>query len=76
MAFHLSWGSSRTQLRRIHVISSTEEENIMDNKNELQYILARNALDKLVDMGLMSREEYTLAEGYIAEKYRPLLRTA
>lgn len=47
----------------------------MENKNELQYILARDALRKLMDMGLLHEQEYALAERYIAEKYRPLLHS-
>ena len=46
----------------------------MKNKNELDYILSLGALKKLLALGLLSDEEYALAEVHIAEKYRPLLR--
>jgi len=48
----------------------------MESKNELYYILARNALEKLMGMGHLTCEQYARAESYIAEKYRPLLRYA
>jgi len=47
----------------------------MKNKNELYYILALGALEKLMNMGYLSQREYELAEGYLAEKYRPILRS-
>ena len=46
----------------------------MKNTNELYYILSRQALEKLVELGLLSQQEFDLAESYLAEKYRPLLR--
>ena len=47
----------------------------MDGVNELHYTLAVNALKKLLTMGMISEKEYAVAEGYIAEKFRPLLRS-
>ncbi len=48
----------------------------MKNKSELDYILSLGALKKLRGLGLLSPEELKFAEAYIAEKYRPLLRSA
>ncbi len=48
----------------------------MKNKSELDYILSLGALIKLCGLGLLTPEEFKLAETYIAEKYRPLLRSA
>ena len=45
----------------------------MDHKSELYYILSLDALKELVGLGLLTPEEFKLAESYIAEKYHPLL---
>ena len=47
----------------------------MKNKSELYYILSRQALEKLLKLGYLSKHEFDLAESYLAEKYRPLLRS-
>jgi len=47
----------------------------MKNKSELYYILSLRALEKLLTLGYLSEQEFTLAESYLAEKYRPLLRS-
>ena len=46
----------------------------MKNKSELYYILSRQALEKLLELGYLSQQEFDSAESYLAEKYRPLLR--
>ena len=46
----------------------------MKNKSELYYILSRQALKKLLELGHLSKQEFDLAESYLAEKYRPILR--
>ena len=46
----------------------------MKNTNELYYILSRQALEKLLALGYLTEREFELTEGYLAEKYRPILR--